>query len=252
MRAVLTYHSIDASGSPVSVHPEAFARHVAFLAGGRVKVVPFESLPQVPEGEEAVALTFDDGFLNLAEFAWPLLRDAGLPATVFAVTEHVGGTNRWGGIDEPGIPALPLMDWDTLARVASEGLAIGSHTCSHARLPGLDDPSLAHELHASRELLEARTGAAVRTFAYPYGDHDARTVEAARAVYDAACTTELSWLRPEDSDPLRLPRLDAYYLQAPGRLDAFGTPAFRRYVGGRALLRRVRRLARRALTGGHA
>ena len=62
MRAILTYHSIDPSGSPISVSPAAFRRHIEWLASGRVRVVRLEELMRLPAGEDAVALTFDDGF----------------------------------------------------------------------------------------------------------------------------------------------------------------------------------------------
>ena len=45
MRAILTYHSIDSSGSPISLSEEAFRAHVRFFGSGRVAVVPLADLP---------------------------------------------------------------------------------------------------------------------------------------------------------------------------------------------------------------
>ena len=81
MKAILTWHAIDESRSPISVSREVFADQVAFLASGRVRVVPLGSI--LTESGDAVALTFDDAFTSFSEVAWPALRDAGLPATVF-------------------------------------------------------------------------------------------------------------------------------------------------------------------------
>jgi peptidoglycan/xylan/chitin deacetylase (PgdA/CDA1 family) len=239
MRAILTYHSIDPSGSPISIDESAFARHVAFLASGAVRVVPLETLAALPATENAVALTFDDGFENFATIAWPRLAAAGLPATVFLVSDHAGRDNRWGGRSEAGIPELPLMDWETAGRVAGEGAGIGSHTRTHASLPSLDDDALADELVTSRERIAAETGVDPVTFCFPYGDHDERTTAAVRSRYRLACTTELA-LVPDGCDPHLAPRLDAYYLREPGRIETFGTASFRRYVERRAWLRRVR------------
>jgi hypothetical protein len=61
MRAVLTYHSIDESGSVVSVPEAAFRSHVEWLASGAVRVVPLEELLSMDDGVDAVAITFDDG-----------------------------------------------------------------------------------------------------------------------------------------------------------------------------------------------
>ena len=248
MRAILTYHSIDPSGSPVSVDEATFARHVEFLGSGAVRVVSLEDLIETDEDEDALALTFDDGFVNFATTAWPLLAQAGLPATVFLVSDRVGGDNRWGGGAEAGIPELPLMDWETAGRVASEGATLGAHSATHCRLDHLEPEGLDEELAGCRHRIEAETGVTPWALCYPYGDHDDRVVAAARASYRAACTTDL---RPLDrgEDRYRLPRLDAYYLQKPGRLESYGTDRFRRYVSARAFLRNVRARTRRAIAG---
>ncbi|MGH7695892.1 MAG: polysaccharide deacetylase family protein, partial [Gemmatimonadaceae bacterium] len=93
MRAIFMYHSIDESGSAISVDARAFRRHMEFLARGRPRVIPLRDISTSNAADETVALTFDDGFANFGEFAAPLLADLGLPATVFVVTDHVGGTN---------------------------------------------------------------------------------------------------------------------------------------------------------------
>ena len=93
MRAILTYHSIDSSGSPISLSEEAFRAHVRFFGSGRVAVVPLADLPSMPDEQDAIAITFDDGFLNFTSSAMPQLSHLGFPATVFVVSDAVGGTN---------------------------------------------------------------------------------------------------------------------------------------------------------------
>src|SRR5437867_8920915 len=132
MRAILTYHSIDASGSPISVDPEAFAGHVAWLGSARVRVVGLDALLAAGEGEDLVALSFDDGFENFATRAAPALLERGFPVTLFVVSEHTGRTNEWGGRSQPRIPTLPLLDWDALGRLVEQGVSLGSHTRTHS------------------------------------------------------------------------------------------------------------------------
>ena len=134
MRAILTYHSIDDSGSPVSVGEAALRRQVRWLASGAVRVVGLEEIGALPADANAVALTFDDGFLSFGEKAWPLLKDHGLPVTVFVVTRCAGATNAWGGRPSAGIPTLPLLGWDAIVRLADEGVTLGAHGRSHADL----------------------------------------------------------------------------------------------------------------------
>ena len=88
MRAILMYHSIDTSGSTVSCHPDAFDRHVRWLSSGRVAVTSIEGLLALPSSMDAVAITFDDGFVNFRDIAAPRLLANGLTSTVFVVSEQ--------------------------------------------------------------------------------------------------------------------------------------------------------------------
>lgn len=243
MRAILTYHSIDESGSPISVDPRAFRRHVEFLAKGRPQVVPLAHVADPNAADETVALTFDDAFVNFDKLAAPLLSDLGLPATVFVVTDHVGGHNDWGpaGMAHGDVPTLPLMGWDALGSVARRGVEIGAHTRRHPHLTALSPSALANEVDGSAERIVSELGTHVTSFAYPYGDVDHTVAAAVRRTYQRACTTELRALEPGD-DCMRLARLDAYYLRATGALEQWGTPAFQRRLWLRAQARRVRRL----------
>lgn len=239
MRGIITYHSVDPSGSPVSIDEAAFQSHVAWLATGVVPVVSLHDLVRPGAPDSAVALTFDDAFRNFADVAWPLLRRHNLPVTLFAVSGHVGGRNDWGGKTSADIPTLPLMDWGALRRAAEEGVTIGAHSRTHPDLRGLDDASLADELAGSAVAIAEHTGVRPTSFAYPYGGVNDRVAATAGASFSLAVTTEL---RPLDNadDPLRLPRLDAFYLREPGQIESWGTPAFKRRVAFRGVLRKVR------------
>lgn len=248
MRAILTYHSLDDSGSPISVAPEEFRRHVAWFATRRVPVLGLEELLAAPPETEAVALTFDDAFANFGAVAAPLLAEHGLPATLFVVAGHVGGTNAWGGRRDRRVPTLPLLDWAALGRLADRGVTIGAHTRSHPHLTALEDAALADELEGANAVFARELGRRPATFAYPYGDVDARVAVAAGRSYRLAVTTELRAVGG-GADPLRLPRLDMFYLRAAGRLEAWGTAGFRRSLWVRAQARRARGVLHAVLGG---
>lgn len=246
MRAVLTYHSLDDSGSPVSIPPDVFRRHVRWLASGPVDVVPLSRLLEVPPEADAVAITFDDGFRNFLEDGWPVLRNHGLPVTLFVVTGHAGGRNDW---EETGkrasVPDLPLLGWDEVARLAEEGVDLGSHTRTHPDLAAVQAGRLAGEIEGSAADLEECTGRRPLAFAYPYGRVGAAAEAVVRRTYDLACTTRLREL-PHDAPRHRLPRLDAHYFRDPARLAAWGSTRFR----SRLRLREGGRRLRRMLAGG--
>lgn len=241
MRAILTYHSIDSSGSPVSVPADAFRAHVSFFRSGRVAVVPLADLPAVPDEQDAVALTFDDGFRNVGDIALPLLRDHGLPATVFVVSDAVGGTNAWGGAPAPAIPTWPLMSWSQLAAHAGAGVEIGAHSRNHPDLTRLGPAQLEDETAGCVERIFSELGVRPRRFAYPYGAVNAAVARVARDVFAHSVTTEFRAVARGD-DLALLPRLDAFYLRGPGQLERWGTAAFRRHLWIRAQGRRVRAL----------
>jgi len=239
MKAVLTYHSIDDSRSPISVSLDAFERHVAWLVSGRVRVVPLDELASRPPDEDAVAITFDDAFVNFDTCAAPRLVAHGLPATLFVVTEYVGATNHWNGRPAPGIPSLPLLDWPALERLAASGVALGAHTRTHPDLTTLDPGSVDEEIFGSAECLKARSGRSPRAFAYPYGRFNRAVASRVSTAFSWACTTELRALGA-DEDPCLLPRLDMYYFQRPGQLETWDTPEFRARLTLRRSLRRLR------------
>lgn len=238
MRAILTYHSIDDSGSPISVSPAAFRRQLEWLVAERVRVVPLSELSHLPVGSHAVALTFDDGIANLATEAAPLLEAHGMTATIFVVTGRVGLDNQWTTASRRRVPRLPLLGWDQLGRLSSRGWTIGSHSRHHHRLPACSDQQLEEELEGAAEDVAVALGVRPGWFAYPYGEVDTRVSARTAAVYEGACTTELRPLGNREI-PARLPRIDACYLRSWGRAR-WGGPRFRALLSVRRFLRAAR------------
>ena len=246
MRAILTYHSIDRSGSPISVDPDVFEEHAAFLTSERVRVVPLESMvsadTSTSDERPMLAVTFDDGFATAAPAA-RRLANAGVPSTIFVVTGHVGGTNAWRGQGDEGIPTMPLLDWPELSALAAAGAAIGAHTHTHPRLTSLPASECREELEASCRAIASRLGQLPRAFAYPYGDLSAGVAAAVAERFRVAVSTRFACLSADDP-PALLPRLDVHYFRRPGALAAMTTPAFARRVARIRLQRRIRSVIR--------
>jgi len=239
LRAILTYHSVDSSGSVISVEEETLRRQADWLVESGVNVVSVSALLRLGENEDGLALTFDDAFENFETAAWPILRERELPVTVFVVAGRVGQTNEWDGEPVAGIPTLPLLDWKSLGTLAQEGVEIGSHTARHPRLKGLDGSVLEDEIEGSAARIERELGSRPEGLAYPYGSVDATAEKSARRSYAWACTTELAALDGAGARH-RLPRLDAYYFRRAGQLETWGTPRFRARLGLRKAARSLR------------
>lgn len=239
MRAILTWHSLDSSGSSISLTPDEFRRQLAWLTAGSVRVVSLDQLLAMTDDTAAVALTFDDGFVNFATEAAPLLRQYGFPVTLFIVTGHVGGDNRWRGRGDPGIPVLPLLDWDALGKLREAGVSLGAHTRTHPRLPRCGVEEVRAELVVAADEMQRRIGERPQGLAYPYGEVNSPIADVAASVYSWACTTEFRALSVLDA-PNRLPRLDACYFRDPARFANWGSARFRGWLWSHRQARSMR------------
>ncbi len=100
------------------------------------------------------------------------------------------------------------MTLDQLLDVAeADEIEIGAHTVTHPSLPNLDDETLRREVVDSRSACREWTGRPVYGFAYPFGDHDRRTVGIVSGTgVDYACTTVPTAVRPRQG-VFEIPRL---------------------------------------------
>lgn len=212
---VLSYHAVsDRWPSPLAVRPAALERQVWRLLDRGYRPVTVSDAVHAPVAGRVVAVTFDDAYRSVAVHALPVLARLGVPATVFTVTDHAdtGAAMAWPGLDRwaggPYADELAPMSWAELAAVADAGWEVGSHSRTHPLLSRLGAPQLAEELAGSRRRCEEVLGRPCRSLAYPFGDHDDRVVEAARAAgYTTACTVPDA-LRTEQA--LRWPRVGIY------------------------------------------
>lgn len=239
--AILTYHSLDDSGSVLSVAPRVFAAQMHSLAQAGLRVVALEEVPRLlRSGESAVALTFDDGFRSLRDYAAPVLARHGFPATVFLVTAHCGHDNGWA-TQPAAVARQPLLAWDEIKTLHTAGMRFGAHSRSHSVLTQLPAAVAEAEMVDSKQAIEAVLGEPVDNFAYPYGACDARTRALAQRHFRIACGARLGYAG-RNSDSLELERLDMYYWRDEPDLSGLFTPRTRAYVGVRARLRRARSL----------
>ena len=232
--AILTYHSLDDSGSVISTPPERFRRQMEFLASSSVPVVTLDEALRHPN---AVAITFDDGFRNLLDHAVPVLERVRLPATFFVISGYCGGTNNWPS-QPSGVPGLPLMDWGELSSLPP-WISIGAHTETHPHLTALSEAECERELRACQDQIEQHLGRRTRWLAYPYGSRSASVRQAAGRHFDLAVGTSLAFLSSR-SCPLDLPRIDAYYLRGRFTLERLLRPSGALYIGLRRVLRKAR------------
>jgi peptidoglycan/xylan/chitin deacetylase (PgdA/CDA1 family) len=235
--AILMYHSLDESGSRVSLTPRQFARQLERLHDAAYTVLPLgEALTELWSAGDAskslsrrlAALTFDDGYASVHQVAAPLLDRLGWRATIFAVSEYLGSNNRWPGQAE-FVPSAQLLSWQQLGDLSRAGWEIGAHTRTHPDLTRLESPRLEDEIAGGKRQLEDRLGRCVELFAYPSGLYDERVRAIARRHFRAACTTDMGWASAR-SAPDALERIEMWDFGRPGAHHLLGSPLMRPYV----------------------
>ncbi|MFM1891367.1 MAG: hypothetical protein RLZ44_444 [Pseudomonadota bacterium] len=211
---ILMYHQVGdfepmAGHRSTYCHYRRFAAQMAYLARGRYNVLRLSDAVACLSGERAlppraVVLTFDDGYENFYEYAYPELDRHGFPAMVYLISDLLGQPASWFAADGRATP--PLMDAARIRQLSQAGIDFGSHGASHLKLAEQDDATVRAELTRSRERLQDVLGGPVDHFCYPYGSYDLRVLEAvAEAGYRSAVTCVRALAHPGD-DPLALPR----------------------------------------------
>lgn len=171
---VIVYHRFGENDYPsTNVTMEQFRAHVNELKTGGYTVM---SLPKIVAAlrngtalpERTVGLSVDDAYASVYTEAWPILKEAGFPLTVFVATDPVDrGLSRY-------------MNWDQLRALAKEGVTIGSQTAGHPHLADIAGTNVQRELAESNKRFETELGDAPDLFAYPYGEANNRVVEMVR------------------------------------------------------------------------
>ena len=243
--------------SNLSVTPAALERQLEELTSRGYRGVRFGEALGEDCKDRVVSITFDDAYSSVLELAKPLLDRHGYPGTIFVPTDWPRASRpmRWPGIDNwlgtPHEHELNALTWQELRELADAGWEVGSHTCSHPHLSELDDAALMRELCDSKERVETELGQSCASLAYPYGDTDARVVEATReAGYRWAGTIPRVLSPPR---PLTWPRVPIYHDDDIGRFATKISPSMRRLRAsrlGRSLDRARVLVAERQQTGG--
>lgn len=151
------------------ITPELFEKHLMYLRdNGYHVIVPRDLFVDEKTGKvvtnitNPVMLTFDDGWKNQYEYAYPLLKKYNTKAVFYIYTGPLG--------------APAFLDWKEIEEMKAGGMIIGSHTLHHPHMKKLSDDTLHREVFDSKKILEKKLGVPIEDFATPYGYSDDRIV----------------------------------------------------------------------------
>ena len=204
MRAILTFHSIDPSGSVISFDAQLFDALLADLAR---KAIPICDLDSLLSGDvkTGVAITFDDGMKSVYQNALPILQKYQAPAHVFLITGVIGGGSMRAR-ELANIPPLEMLNWQEVEALHLAGVHMECHTHTHSDMRSLTGDQITEECGKADEIINSRLGRKPRYFAYPFGYHNQLARDSVRGCYAGSVTTELRKLGTSE-DTASLPRL---------------------------------------------
>jgi peptidoglycan/xylan/chitin deacetylase (PgdA/CDA1 family) len=210
---ILFYHRIADDGDDLAVPPRRFREQMNYLASAGFRVLDVVHVADLlARGEipqRTIGLSFDDGYLDVAEDALPLLSELGFRATVFIATGVTEGRASFEWY--PRQP--PLLTWDEIVRLDSGvTLQFEAHSVTHPNLLTMDDQGAADEITDSRHELEARLGRPVTAFSYPaglFGERERRLVVQAGYRVAVSCRPGVNHLST-DRFALRRRQIDAH------------------------------------------
>lgn len=188
---ILMYHYIsepppgsDAIRQDLSVTPAQFEAHLAYLRQAGYESITMKELAYALSGQttlppKPVIISFDDGYRDNYENAFPLLQRYGYTGIFFVFTQVIDTYN------------VSYLTWEMVVEMHRAGMEFGSHSYRHSDLSGKDVDFLVYEILGSKEAIEARIQEPVRFFSYPSGRYDDLAVKVVESAnFWGAVTTE--------------------------------------------------------------
>jgi peptidoglycan/xylan/chitin deacetylase (PgdA/CDA1 family) len=174
----------DAIRRDLSVTPAQFESHLAYLRQAGYETISMKELAyalsrQNPLPARPIIITFDDGYRDNYENAFPLLRQYSYTGVFFVFTQPIDAHN------------ISYLSWEMVIEMHKAGMEFGSHSYRHSDLSNKDVDFLVYEILGSKEAIEERIREPVHFFSYPSGRYDDLTIRVlASANFWGAVTTQ--------------------------------------------------------------
>ena len=194
---VVMYHRVINKSENEGIHgtyiyENIFREHMKYLKDNNFSVITFEDLNNIgwrnrfDKNKKYIIITFDDGYVDNYELAFPILKEFNFKATIFLMGEST--YNEWD-VKADGEKSFPLMSVEMIKEMQDYGIEFGAHTFNHPKLNKLSNDEIKHQIVDVKKPLEEKIGREIITFAYPYGilnDYAKKMVEEAGYTFGVA------------------------------------------------------------------
>jgi peptidoglycan/xylan/chitin deacetylase (PgdA/CDA1 family) len=194
---VLMYHSIgEERDNDAVINKERFIEQMAYLKSNGFTTISLDELfGYLHEGRglppKPVVLTFDDGYRDTYEVAFPILKQYGFKAVVFIPASFAG----------------VKLSWQEIREMKAAGVEIASHSFSHNELGAMPLAEQTKEIVESKAVFDKYLNQDTRSFCYPNSSYNQETLKILREKgFILGFTTEPGWAKPGD-DLLTLKRI---------------------------------------------
>ena len=177
----VAYHRFGENKYPTTnIRLGQFEQHIRVLKNGPYTVLPvLKILSDLKNGKSlpklTIGITIDDGYRSIYTEAWPRLKRAGLPFTVFLSTNSIDDnrSNR--------------LNWKQIREMSAEGVTFGAHTASHLHMTNASQNRNLMEILKSNSRFMSELGGIPKIFAYPYGEASSQVIKTvSKSGYDYA------------------------------------------------------------------
>ena len=176
------------------IYEDMFKKHLQYLKDKNYTVITFKDLDKIgwrnrfEKGKKYIILTFDDGYKDNYDLAFPILKEFNFKATIFLMGSLT--YNEWD-VKAGGERKFSLMSVEMIKEMQDYGIEFGAHTFNHPKINTLSNEEIAHQIVDVKKPLEEKIGKEIITFAYPYGIlNDYAKEMAKKAGYTFALATD--------------------------------------------------------------
>ena len=161
---ILMYHRFGESVHPsTNIGIDQCEAHIEELQFGGYSVLPIPDILSAinedqPLPDKTIGITIDDAYLSVYKEAWPRLRRANFPFTLFIATDAID--RKFDG----------YMNWEQVRELQASGVTIGSQTASHLHMSANQTDRNREDIQTSNTRFKNETGVKPSLFAYPFGE----------------------------------------------------------------------------------